>query len=320
MSPTLRNRLHARERRPSSTPAGFYGGDDPGHAGDESHRVPDLDIGDRNNHPPFAEQVDVALAVGGPVGKCRMVQVAEGLEADRDRRRVADVRVLPPTLRELDRVLEVAFSQQPGPRPVESYLLEPALQAAVHVATPALALLQQSHQVPGSPSTPEPHRREAIDEELERHLPCGEHMVDEHGPEGGNLEGDIDHGARQRRHRDPAAVRAVHWLEEGGPVYLEALQGQVPALGDGQLEYRLDLWQPPQHPGRLVRGYGVSAEAAGHQGLLECLGGSEPPADAGVHLTPVRAARHTAPLARRHPCPQRLCPGDQYMLCRDEII
>ena len=103
-------------------------------------------------------------------------------------------------------------------------------------------------------------------------------------------------------------------------MYLEALQGQMTALGDGQLEYRLDLWQPPQHPGRPVRGYGVTVEAAGHQGLLKCLGGSEPPVDAGVHPPPVVAPGDVAPLTGRHPCPQRLRTRKESMLCGDKSI
>jgi hypothetical protein len=188
------------------------------------------------------------------------------------------------------------------------------------VATPALPLLQETHQLPGSPSTSETHRLEAIDEEGEGHLSRGDHVIDQRWPEGGNLEADIDHRAGQRRHRDPALVRTVHWLEERGPMDLEAPQGEAAVLWDGELEYRLDVRQPPQHPGRPVRCSGVSMEAAGHEGLLECLGGSETPVDAGVHLTPVVAPRHVAPLARRHSCPQRLRTGYQSMLCSGEII
>ena len=52
------------------------------------------------------------------------MDVTDGLEADRVRRRVTDIRVLPPTVRELHRILEVRLRQHTGRVPVESDLLE----------------------------------------------------------------------------------------------------------------------------------------------------------------------------------------------------
>jgi hypothetical protein len=103
-------------------------------------------------------------------------------------------------------------------------------------------------------------------------------------------------------------------------VHLESLQGQAAVLWDGQLEYRLDLWEPPQDPGCPVRDDGVTVEAARHEGLLKCLGGSEAPIDAGVHLPPVVTAGEVAPLTGRHACSQRLPTRDQSMLCGDQTI
>src|SRR5207244_6905621 len=140
------------------------GSDDPGHPRNQAYRVSDLDLDDRNDHPPLAEEVEVAFTIRGPVGQRRVVEVTDGLEADRDRRRVADVWVLPPAVRELHRVLEVRLRQQAGRVPVERDLLELALQVAVDVAAPALPLLQESHQVPSSGATLETLRLQAIEE------------------------------------------------------------------------------------------------------------------------------------------------------------
>src|SRR5207247_6485290 len=138
----------------------------------------------------------------------RVVLVAVGLEPGVNLG-VPDVRVPPAPVGELHGVLEVWFGQEAGLVRVEGDLLEPALEAAVDVAAAPPALLQYLQETPASFTTIGAERIQAVEQQAQRYLALGEHVVHDRWCDVRHLERHVDHRAGQRRHRDPAAMRAV---------------------------------------------------------------------------------------------------------------